>query len=146
LDPVLVEESRSLKLALFNHKDVLEKMRLSLINHLDESSSISEKYSISSFKLIVRNVLAIGSSLANSKEVRDLFLTILERIVEPCVSFGWNDRDYDIFMTGLIEVYSKPQDFGVSSSLIAKYNKTFSRLFSAIKYSALRFMKKSALY
>ncbi|KAJ3303762.1 hypothetical protein HDV03_003539 [Kappamyces sp. JEL0829] len=143
LDSVIVEDSRLLKTALFNHKDVLEKLRLALLQHLDRPG-YGEKFALSSFKLVVRNVLAIGASLSNGKEVRDLFLTIMERIVEPCASFGWSDGDLDVFMVGLVEVYSKSVDLGISHSINARHSRTFTRLFTAVKLASIRFMKKPA--
>lgn len=152
-DSLIVEDCRLLKIALFNHKDVLEKLRFALLQHLSRpsltpsstaSSSISpqvlqEKITISAFKLLIRNVLAIGLSLSNSKEVRDIFLVVLERIVDPCISFGWDEQDVDMIMIGLVNIVTNgnPDLGGIH---LHKYSKTVQRLFSAISMVAIRFM------
>ena len=55
----------------------------------------------STFKTILRNVLAICTGLTHPKEVRSIFIHLLEKIVEPCVAAGWREQDIDSFFVGL---------------------------------------------
>jgi hypothetical protein len=69
LDSSIVEDCRLLKIALFNHKDVLEKMRLALLQQLQQQVLSSgrgesgveyafvEKCSFPVFKTLIRNIL-----------------------------------------------------------------------------------------
>ena len=136
MDSAIVEDCRLLKITLFNHKDVLDRFRLGLLQSL-EDQELCDKISLPTFKNMIRNILAIGSSLSNSKEIRDIFLTIMERIVEPCLfSYGWSVKDLERFIRGLIAVLqSAPELSGVS-----KYLKTFNRLFTAVLLVSIRFM------
>ena len=125
-----------LKIALFNHKDVLDRFRLALLQTLDDQE-LGDKLTLPIFKNMIRNILAIGSSLSNSKEIRDLFLIIMERIVEPCIlSYGWTAKDLEGFIKGLIGVLQSGPDFGG----VSKYLKTFHRLFTAVLLVSIRFM------
>lgn len=72
LDPSISEDSRSLKTIIFNHKDVLEKFKAAVVENLVNGGhlALSEKISFNGFKILLRNILSIGSSIANSKDFK----------------------------------------------------------------------------
>ena len=47
----------------------------------------------SSFKTISKSVTVLGTSLIHSKDVRDFFVDIIEKIVEPCKQLGLSRDD-----------------------------------------------------
>ena len=63
-----------------------------------------------------------------------------------CVSNGWTEGDLALFVQGLLSLLHRTGvvitgDFGG----VAKYAKTFGRLFSAVQRVAVRFMKSLAV-
>lgn len=75
LDSSIVEDSRLLKIALFNHKDVLEKLRLALLQQLQQEGvsigreegggeyAFVDKCSFPVFKTLIRNILVRSAIL-----------------------------------------------------------------------------------
>ena len=61
----------------------------------------------SQLKVLVRSMVSIGVGLGYSKEIRDLFIDILEKIVEPCQANGWKESDIDAFFNSLREAWGK---------------------------------------
>ncbi|KAJ3003502.1 hypothetical protein HKX48_001726, partial [Thoreauomyces humboldtii] len=50
------------------------------------------------FKTVLRGVLAIGTALSHRKDLRDVFLLIQERVVDPCLAAGWTVTDLEAFL------------------------------------------------
>ena len=67
----------------------------------------------------------------------------MERIVEPAVSFGWTEADFEGCLNGMVRIFGtdKSGEIGVSAGMQAKYQKNFTRLFMGVKLSAMRFYK-----
>lgn len=61
----------------------------------------------SQLKTLVRGMITVGVGLGYSKEIRDLFIDIQEKIVEPCQSNGWRVTDLDCFFSALREAWGK---------------------------------------
>ncbi|KAI8894268.1 acidic fibroblast growth factor binding protein [Globomyces pollinis-pini] len=139
LDSVFIEDCRGLKSTL-SHKDTMENLRLILLGHLasQELQSMADKVTSNAFKIMLRNIIGIGVSLGNSKEVRDLFLIFIEKIVESCISLGWTGQEFDIFVRSLLEVISNGFELGIATYLATRYSKQFARLLSAIRLAAAR--------
>ena len=53
---------------------------------------------------ITRNIINIAIGLNHSKEIKDLFMDIVEKILEPCKGLKLNQSDMSIFIHGLIEI------------------------------------------
>ena len=97
---------------------------------------MAEKCTLNSFKVLLRNILQIGSSIVNAKEFRDIFLYLMERIVEPGISFNWTVLEMEqIFMALLIAFDSGTS---VSSNVIAKYSNSMNRIVTVVQLSAVR--------
>ncbi|KAI3644464.1 hypothetical protein MP228_010628 [Amoeboaphelidium protococcarum] len=52
-------------------------------------------------KQLVKSVVSIGSSLNNSKELKNFLVTLFEKILEPCCNAGWSMQDFSITMTSI---------------------------------------------
>ncbi|KAI3635859.1 hypothetical protein MIR68_006497 [Amoeboaphelidium protococcarum] len=52
-------------------------------------------------KQLVKSVVSIGSSLNNSKELKNFLITLFEKILEPCCNAGWSMQDFSITMTSI---------------------------------------------
>lgn len=61
----------------------------------------------SQFKQIVRTMAALGSGLLQPKEIRDLIVDIVEKIVEPCSNFGWRSAEVDCFFTAIGDAWGE---------------------------------------
>ncbi|KAH6593451.1 hypothetical protein BASA61_004288 [Batrachochytrium salamandrivorans] len=146
LDPVLAQDSRDLKSILFNSKDTLEQLRLAVASHLAVLGQphILERAGVNAFKVILRNITSIGASLSNNREIRDLFATIQEKVVDPSVSFGWVPADLDLFLCTVVTFFcggddtSAPRVDVVGTITQRRYARSFSRLVNGVRLSAIR--------
>lgn len=50
------------------------------------------------FKSLTRNIVSLATSLSNNKEVRDFFVHVVEKIVDPMKQLGMCKEDVDIFL------------------------------------------------
>lgn len=91
----------------------------------------------SQFKVLVRNVMQIGCGLNNAKEVRDIFLTLIEKVMEPCVSFGWRSPDCVSFLTAVRECWPKLN--GVPTVVQRSLYVSWYRLTMGLQLAAVRF-------
>lgn len=88
------------------------------------------------FRLILRNIIQIGSGLTVPKEVRDLFLDIVEMLVEPCVSgCGWRAFEIDAFFDAL-EVAWEP--LAHSNPTLRKFSPSWKRLLFGMRKVVVR--------
>ncbi|KAL5037742.1 hypothetical protein, variant [Batrachochytrium dendrobatidis JEL423] len=146
-DAVLTQDSREIKTIIFNSKDTLEQFRIAMTLHLAalDQQHIMEKAGANALKIILRNIITLGASLSNNREIRDLFAAIQEKIVDPGVSFGWAASDMDVFLSACIVVFCGSDDptyvdsGAINEATRKRYGKSFSRLVHAVKLSAVRF-------
>ena len=65
--------------------------------------------------------------------------------MDVCVSNGWTEGDLSLFVQGLLSLLQRT---GVVSTVdfggVAKYSRTFGRLFGAVQLVAVRFMQSLA--
>ena len=109
MDVSIAQDSRDLKSILFYHKETLEAFRIGISSFLTDTFKaphILEKAGQYAIKIILKNILSIGAGLTNGKEVRDLFGSIQERIVEPALSFEWSPVDLDRFIDACVILFS----------------------------------------
>jgi hypothetical protein len=129
-----------LKTLFFNHKDAVEKFRIAVLAHLNANggNSLIEKCNPNAFKVLLRNIVQIGSSISNGKEFRDFFVNLMERIVEPSVSFGWTTVEVELFMHALIKTYEEGAGGSISQNSITKYKNSFTAMVTVVHLSAIR--------
>jgi hypothetical protein len=140
MDGSISDDSRNIKSLFFNHKDAIEKLRNAVVIRLTIEGHLAlvEKCQLNAFKVLLRNIIQIGSSISNGKEFRDIFINLMERIVEPCVSFDWTTGELELFMFTLSKIFEEGADQSISHSAISKYSKSFSALCYVVAQAAIR--------
>jgi hypothetical protein len=156
-DTNLAQDVRDIKSLLAQNKEVQDELR-TVVTHLLSTVSPSAmvltpqptsfpyaffstlldsagKDFASQFRILVRNMLNIGSSLVHAKSIRDLFLNLVEKVVEPCVAAGWRQSDADAFFEALEEAWCKlillPPD------QVKRSEKSWRRLVRGIRLTAI---------
>ena len=46
-------------------------------------------------------VTVLGASLVHSKDLKDFFVDLVEDVIEPCRSFGWDHRGVDVVLSSM---------------------------------------------
>eukprot|EP01135_Chromosphaera_perkinsii_P003385 Nk52_evm9s242 gene=Nk52_evmTU9s242 len=141
LDRHLTHELRSIKFILTSDSDTLEDFKKYahkiFIENIEDGKA---KYArlAGSFVSIFRGTLSIGSGLSQSKEFRDIFIDIYERVVEPLRPAKCTSQDLDAFFSVAVDVYKLCGD---SKSPLAKsypYGRSFERFINVIRKIAVR--------
>ena len=138
LDSSLFQDARDLKSIIFNSKDTLEEFK-SALNGQNVQAGLK----------LVRNVFVIASGiffflssylvlgLTNSKEQKDIFLNIYEKITEPALSIGWTCNDLETFFNTLLSTFAA--SVNISTNIKNRYSRSFVRVVSAFKLASIRF-------
>lgn len=144
IDAALAQDARDLKTILFNHKDTIEPFRASVTARLIalDMQRLADTGGANAYRILLRNILTLGSSLLNAKEFRDLFTAIIEKIVEPAQLFGWSEEDLDMFLTTVLAVF-EDNDVGLNLNIQKKFKKSLSKLIMAVRLAAGRFYTPS---
>ena len=58
------------------------------------------------FKILSRNLTTIGSSLIHSKDMKDLFIDVMEKIIDPSKQLKWSREDIDAILCSMIDSFS----------------------------------------
>ena len=141
IDMALSQDARDLKSIVVNHKDILDELRSLVTNHLSavhNNSNIMEKCSQNAFKIIMRNVFTLGSGLSYNKELRDIFASLLEKIVEPCVGLGWNSSDMELFFSAVSNCFESVETLQLHYR--KRYKSGFCRLFNAMREICIKYL------
>lgn len=110
IDREFLHDLRELRVLL--EKDLLEEHRVSVLR-LIKSKVPDKKYSDIDvqFKGISRNIINVASGLNHSKEMRDLFLDIVEKVIEPFKSMKLNHSDVSLFLKNYKETPQHMESF-----------------------------------
>ena len=90
----------------------------------------------SQFKTIVRNILAIGCGLSLNKEMRDIFIDLVEKIMEPCAAYGWRSNDAEAFFIAVREAW--PRLTSLDPTLVRRMHASWYRLTIGIQLTTNR--------
>ncbi|KAL2917362.1 hypothetical protein HK105_203026 [Polyrhizophydium stewartii] len=146
LDASLAQDSRDLRALLFNSKETLEQLRVATAAQLASlgQQHILERAGASAFKVLLRNIMSIGAGLINNREIRDLFATIQEKVVDPCIAFPWSAADMSLFLDTVMAQFCGIGPAGLIESEVVnaqtrkRYSGAFARLVTAIKLAGMR--------
>lgn len=58
------------------------------------------------FKVLYRAITSLGSSLIHSKDMKDFFVDLMEKVIEPCKQQKWSQEEVEQVLTSMIEVFS----------------------------------------
>jgi hypothetical protein len=146
-DQKLPQTIRDIKGLLLNDKDALQEFRALTVDTILKSEGrvlsmqfrssdiISKEKSIAQFRTFLRSILRIGTSLGNPKELKDVFINIVEKIVEPCISHNWMPEDIEAFFTGMSTSFSNMKS--ISSSHQSRNDASFNRLLTGLMQVSL---------
>ncbi|KAF7494470.2 Acidic fibroblast growth factor intracellular-binding protein, partial [Sarcoptes scabiei] len=117
MDREFLHELRELRILL--EKDVLEEHRLLTLRMIKTNISEKKYQDIDcSFKTISRNVINIAYGLNHSKEIRDLFLDIVEKIIECFKSIKFNQSETALFLKNYSESPQFMEIFKINRNLL----------------------------
>ncbi|KAI8907287.1 acidic fibroblast growth factor binding protein [Gorgonomyces haynaldii] len=139
IDAILSHDARDLKTVLFNHKETIEPFRRIVNQYLEQQghADISEKGGINAYRVLIKNILMLGIGLGNGKELRDIFSTIQEKIIDPAQSFGWTVEQFAVFMDALVRHFDSPNS-GLNVNVQRRFANSFQRLVIGIKLVSCR--------
>ncbi len=53
------------------------------------------------FRALSKALVSLGAALVHSKDLKDFFIDLVEDVVEPCKSYGWDTREIEIVLSSL---------------------------------------------
>nr|CDS32280.1 fibroblast growth factor (acidic) intracellular [Hymenolepis microstoma] len=125
--PITLAESYSVMIFLSVNRFVLRQI----------SSSVSESclhWIGLNFKTLSKAITTIATGLSHAKEVRDLFLDIVEKVIEVVVSSQWTYQEFSSFLTSFDEALRILPPAKSSS-----FQRSWVRFFAPFKSICLRF-------
>ncbi|XP_072027531.1 acidic fibroblast growth factor intracellular-binding protein-like [Amphiura filiformis] len=88
----------------------------------------------SNFKTISRAIANIGSGMIHSKELKDFFNDVIEKIIDPCKQAHWSHRDMKLFLEAYIKCSNNVEEIGRNCRL----HQTFERFMSTLSQCILQ--------
>ncbi|KAK9765287.1 hypothetical protein K7432_006516 [Basidiobolus ranarum] len=136
-DENLALDIRDVKLAMTRDKGQVEEYRIAVFQDLKTHTNVntSDKFS-HQFKFLYRNILNIGCDLYNAKETKDIFLNLMEKIIEPCVLVGLSASDMDLLFSSMITSFAL-LSFS-DTTLKKRYIAAMTRLLTGIRLMSTR--------
>ncbi|KAL7853931.1 hypothetical protein AOLI_G00207750 [Acnodon oligacanthus] len=97
LEKEFLHDLKDLKV-LVNDKDMLDQHKSLVCSQLKGKIKVFSEME-ANFKNLSRALINIASKLTNTKDVRDLFIDLVEKFIEPCRSDKWTFGDLTLFLT-----------------------------------------------
>nr|VZI14770.1 unnamed protein product [Spirometra erinaceieuropaei] len=85
------------------------------------------------FKTLSKVIITIATGLSHAREVRDIFLDIVEKLIEPVVAAHWTYQDFSTFLTAFDEALRILPPARSSS-----FQRCWKRFFAPFKSISLR--------
>jgi len=138
-DEDFCQDLKEIKTHFFCIKDIWEEYRTLIITELQKNGneSVINKGS-QIFKLLLRNILTIGATLCNSKENRSIYIQIIDKIAEPCLSVGYMKEDIMAVFDAILLQFNELKFF--NEDFKKKYTDSFRRLIIGIQQSSVHFI------
>jgi len=137
IDRHFVQELRDMRTVALD-KDVQDLQKSFVVSRLEQQASTLHfiKSVDTNFRTISRNLFTLASGLSQSKEFRDIFNDVVEKLIEPIKSFEWSSKDLDVFFTALINSWG---DFKDDASVqTRKYDAVYIRYMEVMKKCILQ--------
>ena len=141
-DEDMCQDFKDLKTQFFSFKDVWEDYKSKIIFELQKNGNdalISNGSQI--FKLLLRNILTIGSTLCNSKENRNIFIQVIDKIAEPCISVGYKKDDVIVIFDAILSQFNEIKFF--DGEFVDRYFNSFKRLILGLQQSSIQFIPQN---
>ncbi|XP_030637941.1 acidic fibroblast growth factor intracellular-binding protein B isoform X2 [Chanos chanos] len=100
LEKEFLHDLKDLKV-LINDKDMLDQHKSLVCGQLKGKIKVFNEME-ANFKNLSRALVNIASKLTHTKDVRDLFIDLVEKFIEPCRSERWTVGDLRLFLTHYI--------------------------------------------
>ncbi|XP_063801150.1 acidic fibroblast growth factor intracellular-binding protein isoform X1 [Pseudophryne corroboree] len=97
LDKEFLQDLKDLKI-LITDKDLLDQHKSLVCTSLRGKIGIFHEME-ANFKTLSRALVNIGTSLTHNKDVRDFFIDLVEKFIEPCKAANWSFSDVQLFLT-----------------------------------------------
>jgi hypothetical protein len=133
-DIQLIQDARDIRNIVFSNKDVAEEWRIALVGVVP---AVMEKGGLSGITRILRNALLIVASLGNTKDQRDVFLAVFEKLCEPAYALCWGVQDAEGFFNAILETW--PGLESIDAKLRKRYEPSLRRIVIAMKTAMVRF-------
>lgn len=87
------------ELKFLTDKDHLDEHRTLVLQSVQGRLTPAAMYDLeNNFKTLAKNLIHIAHNLNQSKELKDLFLDLVERFIEPCRCANWAKNDVQLFL------------------------------------------------
>jgi hypothetical protein len=136
----MTQDVREVKAMFLGSKDLMEEWRTALDPTSQEPQTGNGATTQTQFRTLVRNVLAIGAGLSQTRELRGIFVDIIEKVVEPCAGLGWGLPELQSFFDTLEKQFAAIPS--LNSSDKRRYHPSFGRLISGVKLASVRLYKR----
>ncbi|KAJ8255047.1 hypothetical protein GJAV_G00200360 [Gymnothorax javanicus] len=97
LDKEFLQDLKDLKI-LITDKDMLDQHKSLVCTALRGKTKVFNEIE-ANFKNLSRGLVNIAAKLLNAKDVRDFFIDLVEKFIEPCRSDRWTAADVKLFLT-----------------------------------------------
>ncbi|OZJ04403.1 hypothetical protein BZG36_02396 [Bifiguratus adelaidae] len=122
-DADLTSDIKELKILLSADRSITESFR-SLVSERLLRMGVPEpsvKRIQPHFKSLLKSMLSIGAGLTSSKEIRDLLLSIVEKVVVAFLECEWSKQDIDHMFESLVEEF--PVTNALDTNVRTRYQK-----------------------
>ena len=90
------------------------------------------------FRIISRNLFTLGAGLSQSKDFRDFFNDVVEKLIEPIKQFEWSQKELDVLLTAVINSWGDLKDDELH---IRKFDAVYIRYMEVMKKCILQMYK-----
>ncbi|XP_056383484.1 acidic fibroblast growth factor intracellular-binding protein isoform X1 [Hyla sarda] len=97
LDKEFLQDLKELKI-LITDKDLLDQHKSLVCTSLRGKIAVFHEME-ANFKTLSRALVNIGTSLTHNKDLRDFFIDLVEKFIEPCKAANWSSSDVQLFLT-----------------------------------------------
>ena len=108
LDRDFFQELRDLKLNLIDRAWIDRQQKLVLRDLRMKNSAMVASVD-SNFKTLSKTITILGASLIQTKERKDFFIDLIEKVVEPCKQLEWGRQEVDLFLTSIVDTFEDCQ-------------------------------------
>uniref|UniRef100_A0A673JTN6 Acidic fibroblast growth factor intracellular-binding protein B-like n=1 Tax=Sinocyclocheilus rhinocerous TaxID=307959 RepID=A0A673JTN6_9TELE len=128
LDKEFLQDLKDLKI-LITDKDLLDQHKSLVCTALRGKTNVFNEME-ANFKNLSRGLVNIAAKLINAKDVRDFFIDLVEKFIEPCRSDKWTSIDVNLYLTHYTNSAHILDTF--------KYHAVWTRYMGVIKSCILR--------
>ncbi|XP_011406579.1 PREDICTED: acidic fibroblast growth factor intracellular-binding protein-like [Amphimedon queenslandica] len=96
----------------------------------------------SNFKHLSRTLTTIASSLIHNKDLKDYFIDIMEKVIEPLMQQKWSTEDIDVVLSSIAETFSDCETghlkhYGRAKISLPRWSETYLRFLDVFKQCVL---------